>query len=265
MAEFQKSLIRFMYVALVVVVVLAAVGMSRSGWRGRPGRSMDGSGPQGVSASGTCVIRTRPELVQVSLGVRQSSSTARAAKAYVKATSGKIIQALRDGGVAANDIQTQNFSMQSVWDSGQGWQVIKWNAEESLRVKIRDIDKVADLIDAAVKAGANRVGSLQYTMDNIAKVRAKGRIKAAAVARGKASQLASALGGKLGRLVSCSEYYPGDSDYGYSSYSRSMMPQANVAMMNSAPPSDGDEPEELTIQPGEMAIYVVVNATYEVE
>lgn len=273
MAEFQKSLIRFIYVALVVAVVLAAWGIMRPSYAPTTGASPLGPGfrdSRGVTASGTCVVRTKPELVEVSFGVKQSSKTARAAKDYVKATGRKIIQVLRDGGVAAKDIQTQNFSLQSDWHSGQGWQVKNWSAHESLRVRIRNIDKVADLIDSAVKAGANRVGALQYTVDNLNEIRSRGRAKAAAVARKKAAELASALDGKLGRLVACDERYPGEGGYyGYDGYDGGYYGgrytyAANAQVTIPSAPTDSGGAEEVTIQPGEMVTTVVVTATYEV-
>jgi uncharacterized protein YggE len=265
MEAFQKSLIRFLYVALVVVAVAAI-------WRGVcpcPKASSGaaagyGYGPaaRGVTATGTCVVRTKPELAEVTLGVSQSADTARAAKEYVKSVSRKIAEALKQGGVNEKDIQTQDFRLQMVWKSESGWQAKSWKANETLRVRIRQIDKAADLIDGAVKMGATKVGELSYTVDDVNTIRAKGRTKAAAVARKKAQELASLLGGKVGKLTACTEHYPGS--YNYDGYSSGIYrAQANVEM-------DGQEAdlggaEELTLQPGQMVTRVVVTATYELE
>ena len=230
-----------------------------------------GRGMRGVTATGTCVVRTKPELAEVDIGVWQSSKTAHSAKDYVKGTCLKIIRVLKDGGVATKDIQTQGFRLQSEWHSGTGWQVKNWNAQESLRVRIRNVEKAADLIDAAVRAGANRVGGLRYTVEEVNKIRSQGRVKAAEVARKKAAELASALGGKLGRLVSCDERYPGDDSYGYGYHNnyygydgygyanRSMSAQSVIT------PPESTTDEEVTLQPGEMVTTVVVTATYEVQ
>lgn len=265
MGEFQKSLIRFMYVALVVLGVFAVWGMLRTN---SPEITQEGfsRGMQGVTSTGTCVVRTKPELVEVTLGVSQSASTARGAKDYVKSTCRKIIGVLTAGGVSKKDIQTQQFHLASHWDSGPGWEAKKWNAEEMLRVRIKDLDKVAELIDSAVKAGANRIGSLEYSVENVNEIRAQGRAKAAEVARKKAEELAAALGGKLGSLVACNEGYPTNyssysSYYGYSRMDKSA--QANISMSDGS--VDTSASEEITIQPGEMVTTVVVTATYAVE
>jgi hypothetical protein len=67
------------------------------------------------------------------------------------------------------------------------------------------------LVDAAVEAGANEVGRLEFTVENLEQLCAKDRAKAAAVARRKAEQLATSLSGKLGHLVGAGESYPGAS------------------------------------------------------
>lgn len=283
MTEFNRSIIRFMYVALVVAVVMTSWAILRPGappaqaQQAVYGDGRFGMSSRGITATGTCVVRTKPELVEVTLGVRQSSGTARAAKNYVKTTCRKIIDAMKRDGVQGKDIQTQYFHLYSEWDHGKDWQVTKWNAEESLRVRVRNIEGVADIIDSAVKAGANRVGNLQYTVEDVNKIREKGREKAGKVARDKAGALASALGGKLGKLVSCNESYPDSrgyysyrsyggyyGNYGFMDGAMSRSAQANISMDGPGSPGSSGE-EEVTIQPGEMVTTVVVAATYEVE
>lgn len=270
MAEFQKSLIRFLYVALGATVVFAVWGLVRPGPKAPDGAIAGygyGQPARGVTATGTCVVRTKPEQAEVTLGVSQSAKTASAAKEYVKSVSRKIAAALKQGGVADKDIQTQDFRLQMVWKSEHGWEAKSWKADETLRVRIRQVDKAADLIDAAVKTGATRVGELSYTVDDVNAIRAKGRAKAAAVARRKAQELASLLGAKLGKLTACSEYYPGNYDYdgyyGYGYGSRVYKAQANIDM--GGPGADNGGAEELTLQPGQMVTRVVVTATYELE
>lgn len=270
MAEFQKSLIRFMYVALAAAAVFVVWGLVRPCPKAPDGAVAGfgyGQPTRGVTATGTCLVRTRPELAEVTLGVSQSAKTARAAKDYVKSVSRRIAAALKRSGVADKDIQTQDFRLQMVWKSEHGWQAKSWKAEETLRVRIRQIDRAADLIDEAVKMGATRVGELSYTVDDVNKIRARGRAKAAAVARKKAEELASLLGAKLGKLTACSEYYPDNYSYdGYYRYgygSRVYRAQANVEMGGSE--ADLGGAEELTLQPGQMVTTVVVTATYELE
>ena len=265
MSDFHKSLIRFMYLALILAVGATVLAMYRPVASGTGGRLAEYQS-RGVAATGTCVVRTKPELVQVTIGVRRTEATAGAASAYVKARIRKVIGVLTRAGIAPKDIQTQYFQLVPRWDVFH--HAVNWSADEELRVRIRKTDDVASIVDEAVKAGANQVGNLQYTVEDVNALRAKGRAKAAKVARTKAAQLASALGGKLGRLTSVHESYPGEYGdyYGYGGYGGygGLSSHSNVQALVYEPSADTAR-EEITIQPGEMTLNVVVSATYDLQ
>jgi uncharacterized protein len=274
MSDFQRSLTRFMYFALIVAAVLTAWGLHASPRRTISGNADAGyggyrSGSKGVSATGTCVVRSKPDLAEVTIGVSQSASSATSANSYIKSTVRKITSVLTAGGVNAKDIQTQEFHLRSIWDSGRNWEAKKWNGEEMLRVRLRDLNKVPELLDGAIKAGANRIGSLSYTVDDVNKLRERGRATASKVARRKAQQLASGLGGTLGKLISCNEGYPESRPYygnwNYMDGNMALASRAQANMQITTPSSDESEQEELTIQPGEYVMTVVVTANYELD
>jgi uncharacterized protein YggE len=282
MTDFQRSFIRFLYVALLLAFVIGAWTVLRPVLfpKAAPGAELGqgayaaGRTPPGVTATGTCIVRTKPDLVEVTLSVQQSSRSAKESNDYVKSRTKKIMGVLEEGGVAPKDIQTVYYNLTPSWDSHL--KAMKWGASEGLRVRVREMDKVAELVDAAVNAGANRVDRLEFTVENLDELRQKGRAEAASVARRKAEQLASSLGGELGRLISADETYPGEprrywdgypySGYYYSGDGGSRMAQSNISM--SVPATEGAEglsSQELVIQPGQMVINVYVRATYELE
>src|SRR3990172_3133594 len=119
MTDFQKSLTRSIYLALAVVAALGVWSLARPAPRGQAATGR-GYGPygEGVTATGTCVVRTKPEVAEVVIGVKQSSGSARATQSYVKSTMRKVSKVLKQGGVADKDIQTLRFRLESVWDSG---------------------------------------------------------------------------------------------------------------------------------------------------
>jgi len=261
-----------MYVALVVVAAIGVFAVvHRPAEKAAQTGTFDayGRNSRGVTATGTCVVRTKPDVAEVTIGINQNSKTASSAKSNVKSRTQRVIQALRASGIEMKDIQTERYMLQPQWKDQ--YNMMSWTVEEALRVKIRKTDTVAYVLDAAVKAGANHVGRLTYSVNDVNALRAKGRAKAAKVARTKAEQLASSLGGKLGPLVTCSEQYP-DEDSGYRYYGTQWYdghPQfsANTQASFDSRPSmpDSSDRQEITIQPGEMVMNVVVSATYEVE
>lgn len=255
MAEFHKSMIRFLYVSLAVIAVFGMLGLGKSNQRdNQVARFGDGT-TRGVSVVGTCVVRTKPELVEVNLGVSKSDKSAKSVQGYVRSTSAKVLQVLKSAGIAQKDVQTFEFTMTAEVNSKTGKNTGNWSAKEMLHVRIRDINKAADIIDAAVGAGANIVNELEFSVEDRGKIRSEGRTEAAAAARRKAVDLASALGGKVGRLVSCSEEEPYNLSYGVNTM---------YSVLAKSGSADGSS-EQITIQPGEMVTTVTVNATYEVE
>jgi uncharacterized protein YggE len=261
MTEFQRSLTRFMYAALILAFGLSIWGLARPGAvRGNAAIGTGNGTPGGVTATGTCIVRTEPELVDVTFGVKRTDGTASAAYDYVKSRTEKAVQVLEAAGVAARDIQTEDFQLRPSWDDKR--KTMMWVANESLRVRIRKVESAGSIIDKVVASGVTNVSSLEYTVEDLDALRAKGRTKAAEVARRKAAHLADSLGGKLGRLTSVSEGYPGYYDDYYGG-------QANVvfksAALSPAPAEYGSAAKELTLKTGEVRVTVVVTATYELE
>ncbi len=253
MAEFQKALIRFLYVSLAIATVVALLCLGKpnrsSVSSGRPGVDM----PAGVTAIGTCVVRTKPDIVEVDLGVAKTDTKVKTVQRYVNTTATTITKLLEKNGIEAKDVQTQEFNIYPE-TRPNGTKTGRWSAKQVLHVRIRNIGKAADIIDSVVGVGVNSVSGLNYTSENMEELRTKGRQKAADSARKKAQALASALGGKVGKLVSCAENYPDDGMYMANSSMRSMT--YSVGGLASA---------ELDIAPGELVTTVTVTATYEIE
>jgi hypothetical protein len=119
-----------------------------------------------------------------------------------------MLAALKQGGVADDDIQTTRFSVQPRYDyTKQTAEIIGFTVSNIATVKVRDIDKSGELIDAAVGAGGNnaRVESLSFTIDDPKALEAEAREKAMADAKSKAEALAKASGVTLGQPKSISE------------------------------------------------------------
>lgn len=257
MNDFQKSVIRFFYVLLCIGAVMFTAAFVWGGGKSE-GRDYERWSPygKGVTATGTCVVRTKPDLAELKISVWQSSLSARGADRFVKGKMKRVAEVLKEQGIDEKDIRTDKYSLKSQWKVGAN--VTTWNAGETLYVRIHDLEKVPDVLDAVIKVGSTSITDLQYKVSNFKELREKGRVKAAEIAKEKAAHLASNLGGSLGELVSCSEHYPDD----YYNW-RNAAPQANVEMDGMA--ADNSPAEEVSVQPGEIAVNVVVSATYELK
>ena len=80
-----------------------------------------------------------------------------------------------------------------------------YRASNRVTIRVRDVAKVANVIDVLVGAGANDIGGINFTVSQASKHLDEAREKAIADARRKAEIFARAAGVTLGEPISISE------------------------------------------------------------
>lgn len=161
--------------------------------------------PRVVTVTGTSEIKVAPDQVLLQVGVENQSPRAKTAKAAADATSRKILAALKELGVEDKDVQTAYLSLQPQFDWSKGMRISYFTAEQSMTVKVRDISKIDDILDALIKAGGNRVDGIEYQSSEMRKYRDQAREAAVKAAQEKAGALAKALGQQIGKAYSVEE------------------------------------------------------------
>jgi hypothetical protein len=121
-----------------------------------------------------------------------------------------LIQAVKDFGIKEADIKTQNVSIyqdeQSYYDNGvQKSRKGQWRVNNSVEIKLREIDKAAELTNLITKSGANNVWGPNFSMDDTNQVEKGLYDMAIKDAREKAESIAKASGRKLGKVVSVND------------------------------------------------------------
>jgi uncharacterized protein YggE len=117
----------------------------------------------------------------------------------------KVIDVLHDAGVADDDIQTSDLSVQPVFDDDN--HVTGYEATNTVTARIRDLGKAGSIIDAAAaKAGDTiRVQGITFSIDDDSKLLAPARTKATMRAPAQAEQLAGSAGVEVGDVQSIRE------------------------------------------------------------
>lgn len=151
-------------------------------------------------------VNVVPDIASVSVGIRASGSTVKIVQKQINSVINKVSQAVKNLGVDAKDIQTTDYSIYPDYDySGSSQRIKGYTASTSLSVKVRDIDKVNSVIDAATANGANEVSGISFEVDDKEKAENEAREKAVADAKKKAENAAKIAGFKLGRIINYSE------------------------------------------------------------
>lgn len=157
-----------------------------------------------VTVSGTATIKAKPDEAVVSLGVQTEANTAQAALADNATKMTALIAALMDRGVAKDDIATSYVSIYPTYGNN-GMDITGYQAVNQIDVTIRDISKVGEVIDDAVKAGANLSNGITFKLSDENQGVNQALADAVANARSKAETLAGAGDAQLGQVVSIQE------------------------------------------------------------
>jgi hypothetical protein len=148
-----------------------------------------------------------PDVAVISAGVVTQAPDARAAMRDNSARMTQVIAALKKAGVAERDIQTSNVSLnpQYRYRENQAPDLVGYQASNTVTVKLRNIGKAGDAIDALVTAGANQVNGPTFSLDKPEAASDEARADAMRKARARAELYASAAGMQVKRVVSISE------------------------------------------------------------
>lgn len=162
----------------------------------------------GISVSGTGIVTGTPDTLTLSVGVSILRPTVQAAVDDAAQRAQQLISALESQGVAERDIQTANYSIWPQYDYQNDQQVLRgYQVDNTLSIKIRDLDRAGTIIDAATEAGgdAARVTGLRFALEDNAELLVAAREAAWQDALGKAQQLADLAGVGLAAPVRIAE------------------------------------------------------------
>ena len=165
--------------------------------------------PPAISVSGEAAVSAAPDLAQVEGGVTSEAKSAREASEANNAAMGKVLLALKGAGIEEKDYQTSRLSLQPQYapatPNRNTPQISGYRASNRVAIKVRDIAKVASVIDTLVGAGANEIGGINFVVTQASKALDEARAKAIADARRKAEIYAKAAGVMLGEPLSITE------------------------------------------------------------
>lgn len=210
-----------------------------------------------TSFMGVGKIKAKPDIALISLAVKTSKEVD-AAKVVSKnsETMNKIIDMLKEKGIAENDVKSNSFSVNPVYSypANQAPKIDGYEAYQELQVKIRDLNKIGEVIAAGAGLGANQIGGISFTIDDPENLKIQAREKAVAAAKEKAEQMAKITGIKLGPIVNIYENNYEDQPVPYYS-TRSEMGMGGAADVVKAP----------QIASGENEIRVDVTLVYKIK
>jgi uncharacterized protein YggE len=194
-------------------------------------------------------VEAEPDIVTVSAGVSTQARTAVEAMRLNATQMTSVIDRIKALGIAERDIQTTGISLGAMYDYNQQTQrqVFRgYQASNRVSVKLRQIDRTGEVLDALVAAGATDLNGPDWSIDDDTAARAQARRKAMETAHAQALEYARGAGYSDIRLLEVSETIARQPPM---PYLRQVRAEASLA---STP-----------VQPGMVQSGVTVQVTYE--
>lgn len=149
-----------------------------------------------IIVSGTGRVAVSPDVADLRLGVVVTRPTVDAARAEAASTMTAIIAALDTAGIERRDVRTSLVSVQPRYDyrDGKAPLLTGYEISELVEVTVRDLERVGDVIDGTLAAGATRLDDLSFRVADPTAAEREARQRAMAEARARADVLAEAAG-----------------------------------------------------------------------
>ncbi|MCU0625766.1 MAG: SIMPL domain-containing protein [Gemmatimonadaceae bacterium] len=160
--------------------------------------------PPTIEVAGQGEAKATPDRAHLFVTVQVRARTANAAGQENATRSQRVMEALRGAGVPRELLSTLDYAVQPAYRyPGEGKSPILegYDARNTVRVEVRQLEQVGRLIDVALGAGANTIGGVTFYVSNSDAVRRDALAAATADARLAAEAMAKAAGGSLGALV----------------------------------------------------------------
>ncbi len=159
-----------------------------------------------VTASGT--VAAEPDRARITSGVSADGTTAQEALTANSGAMKKVIDELKSSGIDAKDIQTSSFRVEPRYTrpiEGQAPKIDGYSVTNEVQVVVRDLDKLGDILDRLVRAGANQTAGLNFEVSKAETLLDDARKEAVANAHRRAELYAAAAGAEVGEVLTITE------------------------------------------------------------
>lgn len=211
-----------------------------------------------VTVSASADVAIDPDRAVVRLGVTAEAADAGEAQDQVNTIMAQVIEAVNEVDIPERAVQTEGLTLYPVYRDSRprpadqedsGPRITGYQASNIVSIEVARLERIGDVIDAAIGAGANQLQGISFSTSDDAGARADAMRLAVANARLQAESIAEALGM---RVDGVREVVAGGYDIRPPRPYYAEQGQRMAMDMASTP-----------VQPGEVEISASVSITYE--
>lgn len=238
-------LISLITVAVSAIVIVALVMANKDDIQDR------------FTISGSGIIYAKADIANINIGLK--TGVKKTAVEATKESTNKInniIEELKKLKIEEKDIKTSDYNLNPIhnWTEEKGQELIGYEVTQTLTLKIRDLNKIGEVIAKTTEQGANQIGNIAFTIDDEFALKNQARELAIKKAKEKAQLIANQSGIKLGAIKNVTENFEPNVYPMYANVKMdTMMSEASESLAS---------PD---IQSGQNEIKVDVTISYEVK
>ncbi|PXF44325.1 26 kDa periplasmic immunogenic protein [Gracilariopsis chorda] len=164
--------------------------------------------PRTITVSGRGTASAPPDTATINTGVETTAATAQEALAANNRQFQSVLAVLSEQGIEDRDVQTSFFNVNPQFrfgPNGEQLGITGYQVSNQVRVIVRDIEKLGQILDALVAAGSNQVSGVSFSIEDNQEITDTARAAAVADATRTAGVFAAAAGVKVGRLIAVSD------------------------------------------------------------
>jgi len=168
-----------------------------------------------INVTGDGEITATPDIAYLYLGVTVDKPTTIDAQNANSTAINNVIAAIKKEGIQDEDIKTADYSINPKYDYDKttgASTLVGYTVSSTLKVTVKDISKAGQIIDTAVKNGANISNSISFGISNYQKYYNMALQNALSNAQSKAQSISGFLGVKLTTPVKVTENSSGIPD-----------------------------------------------------
>ena len=213
----------------------------------------DAAEPNTIAVGGMAEQEVAPDMAYVDLGITVRANDAERARAEEAKIAQQIRRSLLGLAITDNDLQNTGYYMYQEYkvDRDGKRTAGQYVLNSSVKVTVRDLDKLSQVIDNTVKAGVTNIDSVSYALSTQNIVQRQLLAAAVENAREKAAVVASAGSRSLGSMLSADiNGFTGGT----------VVAAGSNKLRSAAPMADGAEATELS--PGKIKLNARVQVVF---
>ncbi len=207
----SKILVSMLGIFLVISLV---VGVASFVGGASPVQAEESQNKNVISVNGSHTIKVAPDVAYITLGVKTVDKEPSVAQSQNAQKMDAVQKKLLSLGIQKEDIKTTNYNMHERYEYKKDERVFTgYEVTNTIKVTVKKLDSVGNVIDMAVKEGINQTGGLSFSISD--EVREEQYVvalkKAVENAKGKATAIAGTINVKLAnpsKIVEGSAYMP---------------------------------------------------------